>query len=74
MGRVRDRVYTIPQLAKKLELSRWFLGTELKKTGIPIRQHGGPRTRRTVWLSDMERYWPEAWASLQGEPTEDDED
>jgi len=53
--------YTVPELAKMMGLSRFQVGRMLTKAGIVTESSGA---KRWVWISELKRRAPEAWASM----------
>jgi hypothetical protein len=60
----RPKFFTVPRLAELLGMSAKQCARELDKAGVPVRQRGGKRTRRHVWMDDLEAHWPEAWVTV----------
>lgn len=54
-------IYTVPELARMLGISRFRATTLLRRVGVPI-QPGDPRM---VYLSDIKACAPEIWTSME---------
>jgi hypothetical protein len=58
-------LWSIAELAAKLGMTRWACARFLRAQKVPIRQPGGPGTKRRVLLSDLMVHWPEGYILLE---------
>lgn len=54
-------IYTVPELARMMGMSRQRAFRLLTRVGVPI-QSGDPRT---VYLSDIKAMAPDVWSSME---------